>query len=85
MVSWKSSCDRLFVFNASKAVSASDVAAVKTTIAVRRRALEMALAAGVGELQRIARESTARDEILDQQLAASGLRLAQARVDLDGI
>jgi DNA-binding helix-hairpin-helix protein with protein kinase domain len=82
MVAWRASCERGFAFDPNRAVAPADVAAVRTTIALRRNALQAVLSTGATELQRLARDAQNRAQALDQQLVSAGQRLAQARADV---
>ncbi len=79
VMAWRRSCEDRFVF--SSKLTEADREAVRHRYASRRRELEAALIAGLGELQGVA-ETQQR---LSSSLMTAALALAQAQADLDAV
>jgi DNA-binding helix-hairpin-helix protein with protein kinase domain len=79
---WRKSCERQFVFDPNRAVSAADKNVVKIKYGSRKIAIESALQNGPQELRKIQQEAIAMTTILQPQLHNSVMQVAQAMKDL---
>lgn len=83
MMTWRKDCERGFVFNPSLSVTEADKNVVRTQLATRKRALEIALNAGPMELHSLRQQIVDRANTLNPLLQAASLRFAQAQADLN--
>ncbi len=82
LVDWRKTCERGFRFNPNTAVSAADIAVVRSKIAALRVQLEKGLTAGPSELSRFKSEQQNRAAVLQKQFDVAAAALAQAYADL---
>ncbi|HEY1399386.1 helix-hairpin-helix domain-containing protein [Roseateles sp.] len=82
VVDWRSSCERRFVFNPATAISAADIATIKSKFGARKVALEAILGSGATELRRFRDSAAQRAETLQPALNKAAAALAQTTADL---
>jgi DNA-binding helix-hairpin-helix protein with protein kinase domain len=83
VVDWRKVCEHQFVFDPNLAITEVDREAVRVRIAIRRCELEIALATGAVELQRLRQDTI--NELLYCDLQAASQKLAQSQADLNAI
>jgi DNA-binding helix-hairpin-helix protein with protein kinase domain len=85
MMDWRTACERGFDFHPHLAVTEADKNAVRAQIATRKRTLEIALNAGMADLQGLRQKMIDRVNELSPLLQTASLKLAQANADLSVI
>jgi DNA-binding helix-hairpin-helix protein with protein kinase domain len=81
MVNWRQECERKFVFNPAMTTEA-DEDVVRQQMATRKRPVEIALKAGVAELQRMREEMIDKANYFIPQLQAVSQNLAQKQANI---
>jgi DNA-binding helix-hairpin-helix protein with protein kinase domain len=85
IMDWRRSCERKFVFDPNRAVSAADKNVVKIKYGSRKMAIETALQNGAQELRKTQQAAIAMAATLQPQLHSSAMGVAQAMKDLTAL
>ena len=80
--SWRRSTESKFVFDPSKGVDPSDLAALDQAMRARKAQIEQVLQRGAADLEKIRYEISLRRQALLQQLEAAAKTIAQAEADV---